>query len=112
MQSLVDEFVEIGGKLEKTQAVIGPSICAKCYEVPTERVELFRDSRPESVFSDQNLDLFAGVLAVLSGSINQVHEINGCTREDAALFSYRRAAGKPTGRGGLIIAMGSETSQH
>jgi hypothetical protein len=111
MQSLLDGFVAIGGQLNKTQAVIGPAICAKCYEVPSARVDLFRDSLPEAVYSVKNLDLSVGVVSVLSGSVEQVHQINGCTMESSDLFSYRRAAGKPSGRGGLIVAMGSEPQQ-
>jgi copper oxidase (laccase) domain-containing protein len=31
--------------------------------------------------------------------------VSGCTYEDDALFSYRRAQGQPTGRGGVIVCM-------
>jgi polyphenol oxidase len=105
MQALLDEFVSSGAELNHTQAVIGPAICAKCYEVPTERVDQFRDARPEAIASPKNLDITAGVKSVLSTQVETIHEIPGCTFESFDLFSYRRAAGKPTGRGGLVIAM-------
>jgi polyphenol oxidase len=60
MQALLDEFVATGAQLEHTQAVIGPAICAKCYEVPKERVEQFRDVRPAAISSPRNLDLTCG----------------------------------------------------
>jgi DivIVA domain-containing protein len=104
-ESLLDDFVASGAQLKHTQAIIGPAICAKCYEVPTERVEQFRDVRPEAIASTTNLDLTAGVKSVLATQVSRTHEISGCTLESSELFSYRRAAGKPTGRGGLVIAI-------
>lgn len=105
MQALLDEFVSSGAELNHTQAIIGPAICAKCYEVPVERVEQFRDARLEAITSSRNLDLSAGVKSVLSTQVTTIHEISGCTYESSNLFSYRRAAGQPTGRGGLVIAI-------
>ena len=105
MQALLDEFVSTGAQLKHTQAVIGPAICAKCYEVPAERVEQFRVVRPDAIASSRNLDLIAGVKSVLATQVTKIHEISGCTLESSDLFSYRRAAGEPTGRGGLVIAI-------
>lgn len=105
MQSLLHEFVTSGAQLNHTQAIIGPAICGKCYEVPNERVELFREVRPEAISSPRNLDLTRGVVSVLADQVTQVHELTGCTLENSELFSFRRAAGEPTGRGGLVLAM-------
>lgn len=105
MQSLLDEFLANGGQLNHTQAVIGPAICANCYEVPVERVDMFRGVRPEAIHSSRNIDLIAGVRSVIAAQVSQVHELTGCTLENSALFSYRRVAGEPTGRGGLVLAM-------
>jgi hypothetical protein len=105
MQSLLDQFVASGAQLTHTQAVIGPAICANCYEVPVERVEQFRQVFPEAISSPRNLDLTAGVKSVLVGQVTKIHELTGCTFENPDLFSYRRAAGEPTGRGGLVIAI-------
>lgn len=105
MQSLLDEFLSSGAQLRHTQAVIGPAICANCYEVPAQRVERFRHLRPDAISAPRNLDLTAGVKSVLVGQVTQIHQIAGCTFENFDLFSYRRAAGEPTGRGGLVIAM-------
>lgn len=105
MQALLDEFISTGAQLKHTQAIIGPAICANCYKVPTERVEQFRDVRPEAISSPRNLDLTSGVKSVLATQVTKIHEISGCTLESSDLFSYRRAAGEPTGRGGLVIAI-------
>lgn len=105
MQSLLDEFSAQGGQPEHAQAVIGPAICGNCYVVPAERVELFQDIRPEAINSSTTLDLTSGVRSVLAPQVSKVHEFTGCTFENFDLFSYRRVAGKPTGRGGLVIAM-------
>ena len=105
MQSLLHEFVTSGAQLNHTQAIIGPAICGNCYEVPIERVELFREVCPEAISSPRNLDLTRGVVSVLAEQVTQVHELTGCTFENSELFSYRRAAGEPTGRGGLVLAM-------
>jgi len=99
------EFITSGAQLNHTQAIIGPAICGNCYEVPIERVELFREVRPEAISSPRNLDLTRGVVSVLAEQVTQVHELTGCTLENSELFSYRRAAGEPTGRGGLVLAM-------
>jgi len=105
MQSLLHEFVTSGAQLNHTQAIIGPAICGNCYEVPIERVELFREVCPEAISSPRNLDLTRGVVSVLAEQVTQVHELTGCTLENSELFSFRRAAGEPTGRGGLVLAM-------
>jgi len=105
MQALLDEFVGSGAQIKHTQAIIGPAICAECYEVPAERVEQFRDVRPEAIASPSRLDLAAGVKSVLSTQVKKIHEITGCTYESSNLFSYRCAAGEPTGRCGLVISI-------
>lgn len=105
MQSLLDEFLASGAQLNHTQAIIGPAICASCYEVPAARVDLFRNVRPEAISSPRNLDITAGVRSVLAPQVTKIHELSGCTSENSDLFSFRRAAGEPTGRGGLVIAI-------
>ncbi len=103
MQSVVDSFVLTGGQLAHTKAVIGPAICAKCYEVPRERVAQFIAQCPVAVSDETHLDLRAAVRSILAERIDQIHEFPGCTQESEKLFSYRRAGGTPTGRGGLLV---------
>lgn len=105
MQSVLDEFFANGAESIHTEAVIGPAICGECYEVPNERVEQFRKVLPETISSTKNLDLTDGVKSVLTSQVSKIHELVGCTLENPELFSYRRANGEPTGRGGLVVAM-------
>ncbi len=102
MQSVVDTFVLSGGKLAQTKAVIGPAICGSCYEVPRDRVSEFSE-HPTAIFDETHLDLRAGVRSVLAKQIDAIYEFPGCTQESEDLFSYRKASGQPTGRGGLLV---------
>jgi YfiH family protein len=103
VQEVVVEFARRGGQPAHSTAVIGPAICAECYEVPRDRVAKFLLHCPAAVFDETHLDLRAGVRSILSHHINQIHEFSGCTRENEKLFSYRGAGGQPTGRGGLLV---------
>ncbi len=107
MEATIQTFVSEGGQLEHTQAVIGPAICARCYEVPAERVDMFRQNQTAAVSDLTHLNLTAGVHSELNRAVSQVHVFAGCTQEDSNLFSYRRSAGSPTGRGGLVITLPS-----
>lgn len=103
MQSVIDTFVLSGGKLAQTKAVIGPAICGSCYEVPSDRVSQFSE-HPAAIFDETHLDLRAGVRSVLAKQIDAIYEFPGCTQESENLFSYRKASGQPTGRGGLLVS--------
>lgn len=94
-----------GAQRASAHAVLGPSICGKCYEVEASRVNQFRDVQPECVVDDRHLDVSAGIRAQLVSLGIPTEVIPGCTFEDDRLFSYRRAHGEPTGRGGLIVCM-------
>jgi YfiH family protein len=107
MKSLVDEFVARGGDPKVSSAVIGPSICGPCYEVPAGRVLELEKISPESILDERHIEVSAGVKAELERLSFKVQLISGCTLEDPRLFSYRRAAGAPTGRGGIIVAIPS-----
>lgn len=103
-RATAETMVTQGASLKGIVAVIGPSICPKCYQVPSERVEQFIDTCPEAIYDDRQLDLQAGVWAQFDelGIATQV--MDACTFEEQNFFSYRRANGQPTGRGGLIVA--------
>lgn len=105
MQSLTEGFVSLGGEPTASTAIIGPSICGSCYEVPAERVAELEAVSPASIKDSRHIDVAAGVKSVLSESGFKVEQIPGCNLEDDRLFSYRRAAGEPTGRGGIIVAL-------
>lgn len=107
MHELSDQFVEQGGQISKSSAVIGPSICRNCYEVPRDRVAMFANKMPAAIADENHLDLTGGVTAELTKLGYQVKQIPGCNFEDEKLFSYRRAGGNPTGRGGLVALINS-----
>lgn len=96
---------ELGASSANARAVLGPSICGSCYEVQADRVDEFREARPECVVDDRHLDVAAGIRAQLDELGIAHNTVSGCTYEDDALFSYRRAQGQPTGRGGVIVCM-------
>lgn len=78
----------------RIRAVIGPSVCGRCYEVPEEmRAEAARVS-PESATVSWTgtpaIDVAGGVVAQLRAAGVDVTWVPGCSREDDRLFSYRR----------------------
>jgi YfiH family protein len=81
-------------------ARVGPSICARCYEVPLAMREQVAGDEPvtRSVTrtGTPSLDVAAGVLAQLVRAGVEVAEVPGCTAESDDLFSYRRS--RTTGR--------------
>lgn len=103
-RATAESMVEHGAALSNIQAVIGPSICPKCYQVPIERAEMFIEACPEALYDERRIDLQAGVWAQFDELGITADVIDACTFEDTNFFSYRRANGQPTGRGGLIVA--------
>lgn len=95
---------------EPISAIIGPSICGRCYPVGAERQELARQACDASVATAWDgqpaIDVAAGVQAQLNGLGVEYQRIAGCTFEDHGLFSYRRDS--VTGRHGLAIVMSVE----
>lgn len=75
-------------------AHVGPSVCARCYEVP----EVMRDEVAQVVpfaasvtrQGTPALDIAAGVAGQLVAAGAQVTVLPGCTADDGSLFSYRR----------------------
>ena len=87
-------------------AVVGPSICGRCYEVPDQmRREVAAHSSVAGTVSwtgTPALDLAAGVMDQLTREGVRVLWRPGCTRESDHLFSYRRSG--RTGRfAGVVV---------
>jgi YfiH family protein len=82
------------------QARIGPSVCSRCYEVPAAMREDVVAVAPAAAATTRHgtpaVDVSAGVEAQLLDDGAAVSRWAGCTREDEALFSYRRD--RTTGR--------------
>lgn len=87
-------------------AVVGPSVCGRCYEVPAELREkaaaVTPESRTVSWTGTPAIDVAGGVVAQLHARGVPTTWVPGCTRESDRLFSYRRD--KRAGRfAGVIV---------
>lgn len=106
VEAVVKAMRDLGAR--SIQAVVGPSVCGRCYEVPE---ELRRDvsqvcplSATVSWTGTPALDIAAGVVEqlVLAGVSTSWRP--GCTRECDHLFSYRRSG--VTGRFAGVVVLG------
>ena len=91
------------------QAVVGPSVCPRCYEVPAGMREQVAAVVPVSASvsapGTPALDVAAGVLQQLHEAGAQVELVRGCTVERPDLFSHRRDGS--TGRFAGVVALGA-----
>ncbi len=75
-------------------AVVGPSVCGRCYEVPPPLAEaaasVSPSSRTRSWTGTPAIDIAAGVVGQLAGRDVAITWVPGCTREHDDLYSYRR----------------------
>lgn len=97
------------------EAVVGPSVCPACYEVPEAmREEVSRVSRAAwsvSATGTPAVDVASGVVEQLAAAGVALRRLPGCTREDATLFSHRRdgSPGGGTGRfAGVVRLLGRD----
>jgi YfiH family protein len=88
----VDAMTDLGAR--SISAVVGPSVCGRCYEVPeTMREQAAKVSPVAAAISWQGtpaIDVAAGVVDQLRARSVAVQWISGCSRESEGLFSYRR----------------------
>jgi YfiH family protein len=101
----VERMRELGAR--DLRAVVGPSICARCYEVPEElraaAAAVVPEASARSWSGTPAIDVAAGVVAQLVANHVAVQWVPGCAREDERLFSYRRDG--RTGRyAGVVVA--------
>lgn len=75
-------------------AVVGPSVCGRCYEVPAAMRDEVSAAAPASRARTWQgtpaLDVATGVVEQLAAGSVAVQWVPGCTREAPGLFSYRR----------------------
>ncbi|MGN6413249.1 peptidoglycan editing factor PgeF [Flexivirga sp.] len=75
-------------------AVVGPSVCGRCYEVPLalreEAAAIAPESRTVSWAGTPAIDVAGGVVAQLHAREVPTTWVPGCSRESDRLFSYRR----------------------
>lgn len=88
-------------------AVVGPSVCGRCYEVPAPMAAAAAEVSPASMARSWTgtpaIDVAAGVVEQLAGLGVAVTWVPGCSRESALLYSYRRDG--RTGRYAGVVAM-------
>lgn len=87
------------------RAVVGPSVCGRCYEVPEQMshdaARVAPSSRARSWTGTPAIDIASGVVEQLVCAGAKVGWVAGCTRETSALYSYRRDG--RTGRSAGVI---------
>ncbi|HUJ06112.1 MAG TPA: peptidoglycan editing factor PgeF [Streptosporangiaceae bacterium] len=104
--ALVAAMAEAGADPARMHAIIGPSICGRCYEVPAAMRDEVAAAAPGSACETRKgtpgLDLRAGLRGQLAAlGVSRLSDDLRCTAETAELFSYRRDG--QTGRfAGLI----------
>jgi len=84
-----------GASPDRMRAVIGPSICGGCYEVPESMRASVSAAVPQASCQTRagtpGLDIAAGVRAQLAeAGVGSVRSDGRCTSESAELYSYRR----------------------
>ena len=91
------------------QAVVGPSVCGRCYEVPAamraDAARVAPESATVSWTGTPAIDVAAGVVSQLRSHDVAVQWIPGCSREDHRLYSYRRDGA--TGRFAGVVVLAS-----
>jgi polyphenol oxidase len=93
---IVDAAVETMRGLGATDvsAVVGPSVCGRCYEVPEQlraaAAQVSAEAATVSWSGTPAVDVAGGVVSQLVDNDVAVHWVPGCAREDDRLFSYRR----------------------
>jgi len=84
----------------EVHAILGPSICGKCYEVPLQMQHDFIADHPRAFSTTYQgtpgLDLSAGLIAELTAEGVSYEASVICTKEDPLYYSHRRD--NPTGR--------------
>jgi YfiH family protein len=101
----VDAMTDLGAR--SISALVGPSVCGRCYEVPEAmRLQAAKVSPVAAAISWQGtpaIDVAAGVVDQLRARSVAVQWIPGCSRESEELFSYRRQ--RRTGRFAGVVRL-------
>lgn len=91
----VSLMVSLVGRADRLHAVIGPSVCGRCYEVPDDLRARVASTHPAASavtsWGTPSLDLPAGAEEELLGlGLVDVRRDGRCTREDPTWHSHRR----------------------
>ena len=107
----LDAYAELGIDLATSHAVIGPSICGSCYEVGPDVIEAVGARAPNAIRDATHVDLSSAAVLACENRGVAVTVLSGCTFENDNLFSYRRARGMATGRGGIVVTRNNEEAR-
>lgn len=88
---------DMGADPAKAEAVFGPCICGRCYEVSPDMIQEFRNAGyEEAIVGERHLDLESvNTRQIIKGGIlpKRIHKIGCCTFENPGFPSWRRAPG-------------------
>jgi YfiH family protein len=88
-------------------AILGPSICGRCYEVPLQMQQEVATTHPASLSTTSKgtpaLDLPAGLITELIAQGLTYEASPICTQEDPLYYSHRRD--NPTGRFAGVVSL-------
>jgi copper oxidase (laccase) domain-containing protein len=107
--ALIAAMAAAGAEVGRMHAIVGPSICGRCYEVPAGMRAEVAAAVPGSACTTRagtpGIDVRAGLRGQLAGLgvASVAHDLR-CTAESAELFSYRRDG--TTGRFAGLIWLG------
>lgn len=102
----VAAMCELGARPDRIVALVGPAVCAGCYEVPgamaDEVATRVPSTRATTRAGTPSVDLHAGVVAQLvAAGVQTVETDPWCTQESPDLFSHRRDG--VTGRFAAVV---------
>jgi polyphenol oxidase len=109
VKALITAMAAAGAERGRMHAIIGPSICGRCYEVPASMRAEVAAVVPGSACTTRagtpGIDVRAGLRGQLADlGVARVADDLRCTAESAELFSYRRDG--TTGRFAGLIWLG------
>ncbi|MGH3829941.1 MAG: peptidoglycan editing factor PgeF [Pseudonocardiaceae bacterium] len=95
LPAALEAMRRLGARLETVEALLGPSACGQCYEVPDQMRSDVESRLPGSAchtrWGTAGLDLRAGLWRQLAAAgVARVGVDPRCTLEDPSLYSYRR----------------------
>jgi polyphenol oxidase len=95
LSATLETMRRLGARIERVEALLGPSACGQCYEVPEQMQADVADRLPGSACRTRQdtagLDLRAGLWHQLAAAgVAKVGVDPRCTIEDPTLYSYRR----------------------
>lgn len=95
LAAALETMRQLGARIERVEALLGPSACGKCYEVPEQMQTEVEARLPGSACRTRQgtagLDLRAGLWHQLAAAgVAKVGVDPRCTIEEPALYSYRR----------------------